>query len=157
MEIFVRGRGNNEVHHNYEKSVGGEWSGWNSLGGQISSNIEPFFNIDGKLLIIVRGLNNDEVHINGQVPGSRNEWAGWNSLGGRIISDIDAVADRDGRVEIFARGGDSAVWHLVRSAWTSLGGRITSDIKAEKNVDGRLEIFAVGTDNRPTTILTQSR
>ena len=57
LEIFVRGLGNDEVHHKWQTSAGGAWSDWESLGGEIVSDIEAATNRDGRLEVFAQGTN----------------------------------------------------------------------------------------------------
>ncbi|MDQ0791489.1 matrixin family metalloprotease [Streptomyces sp. B3I8] len=127
------------------------WSGWESLGGVITSNIATCVNSDGRMEFFARGTDNAVWHQWQTAPS--NGWSGWESLGGVITSDIATCVNSDGRMEFFARGTDGAVWHQWQTApsngwsgWESLGGVITSDIATCVNSDGRMEFFARGTD-----------
>ncbi|MGW2050294.1 matrixin family metalloprotease [Streptomyces sp. NPDC001858] len=127
------------------------WSGWESLGGVITSNIATSVNADGRMEFFARGTDGAVWHQWQTAPS--NGWSGWESLGGVITSDIATCVNSDGRMEFFARGTDNAVWHQWQTApsngwsgWESLGGVITSNIATCVNADGRMEFFARGTD-----------
>ncbi len=83
---------------NWEKSAGGEWFGWRSLDGKITSNIESAINKDGKVEIFARGIDDAVLHNTQKSAGISHDWSGWNSLGGRITSDIKAEKNVDGRL-----------------------------------------------------------
>ncbi|TLM74526.1 matrixin family metalloprotease [Pseudarthrobacter sp. NamB4] len=127
------------------------WSGWNSLGGVITSDICVGNNKDGRMEAFARGTDG-AVWRRWQTTPS-GDWSGWNSLGGVITSEIGVASNLDGRLEIFVRGTDNALWHKWQTApngnwsgWNSLGGVITGPPATGRNADGRLEVFARGTD-----------
>ena len=132
----------------------GPWSGWNSLGGVVTSTPAAVDNSDGRLELFARGADNALWHKWQTVPHA-GPWSGWASLGGLITSDPSVVDNSDGRLEVFARGSDGALWHIWQTAphagpwsgWASLGGVITSDPVSVVNSDGRIEVFARGLDN----------
>ena len=127
------------------------WSGWDSLGGVITSDVALGKNKDGRLEAFARGTDGAVWHRWQTAPNSG--WSGWDSLGGVITTEIAVANNQDGRLEIFARGTDNALWHKWQTApnsgwsgWDSLGGSITGPAAAGRNADGRLEVFARGTD-----------
>ncbi|MFF0097661.1 matrixin family metalloprotease, partial [Streptomyces canus] len=127
------------------------WSGWQSLGGVITSDIATNRNADGRMELFVRGTDGAVYHKWQVAPN--NGWSGWESLGGVITSNIATGMNADGRMEFFVRGTDGAVYHKWQvapsngwSGWESLGGVITSDIATSRNADGRMELFVRGTD-----------
>ena len=126
-------------------------SGWQPLGGKLTTEPVLGSNKDGRLEAFARGTDNALWHCWQTSAGG--SWSGWASLGGVITSTPAVVANADGRLEVFARGTDGALWHLWQTApnsgwagWASLGGVITSDPCATRNLDGRVEVFARGTD-----------
>jgi C1A family cysteine protease len=128
------------------------WSGWNTEGGVLTSNIACAANRDGRLEIFARGTDNALWHKWQDSPGGG--WSGWASQGGVLTSEIAVERNQDGRLEIFVRGTDNALWHQWQesagggwSGWASQGGVLTSDPSVGRNADGRLEVFARGTDN----------
>ncbi|WP_208750680.1 hypothetical protein, partial [Bradyrhizobium daqingense] len=64
----------------------GPWSGWASLGGQITSDPAAIANSDGRLEAFARGTDNALWHIWQDKPHS-GPWSGWASLGGVLLSD----------------------------------------------------------------------
>jgi acylphosphatase len=151
LEVFGIGT-DHALWHDWQVKAGGTWSGWNSLGGVLTSDPTLGRNADGRLEAFVRGTD-DALWHNWQTSAGGG-WSGWASLGGAIISDPFVSENRDGRLEAFARGTDNALWHIWQvtpgggwSGWNSLAGVITSDPIVGQNADGRLEAFARGTDN----------
>jgi acylphosphatase len=151
LEAFGTGT-DSALWHIWQATPGGAWSGWNSLGGILTSDRTVGQNADGRLEVFVRGTDDALWHIWQLSPGGA--WSAWASLGGVITGDPFVSQNIDGRLEVFARGTDGALWHIWHmspnagwSAWASLGGVISSDPVVAQNNDGRLEVFARGTDN----------
>ena len=126
-------------------------SGWQPLGGKLTTEPVVGTNKDGRLEAFARGTDNALWHCWQMTPGGT--WSGWASRGGVITSVPSVVSNADGRLEVFARGSDGALWHIWQTTpngswggWASLGGVITSDPSATRNADGRVEVFARGTD-----------
>ncbi|WP_347277284.1 matrixin family metalloprotease [Leptolyngbya sp. FACHB-671] len=121
-------------------------SGWESLGGVLSSGPDVCSWAPGRLDVFARGTDNALWHI--WFDGS---WSGWESLGGFLTSDPTAVSWSNGRIDVFARGGDDALWHIwfdgSWSDWESLGGVLSSGPDVCSWAPGRLDVFARGTDN----------
>ena len=126
-------------------------SGWQPLGGKLTTEPVVRANKDGRLEAFARGTDNALWHCWQMTPGGA--WSGWASRGGVITGTPCVASNADGRLEAFARGTDGALWHLWQttpngswSGWASLGGVITSEPTAVNNADGRVEVFARGTD-----------
>ena len=151
VEAFVAGT-DFALWHIWQTAPNNGWSGYDSLGGVLSSSMDSATNADGRVEVFVRGTDGAVWHIWQTAPN--NGWSGWDSLGGVITSIAAACRNADGRVEAFARGTDDALWHNWQTApnngwsgWDSLGGVITSDPACVQNADGRVEVFARGTDD----------
>ena len=126
-------------------------SGWQALGGKLTTEPVVAANNDGRLEAFARGTDNALWHCWQMTPGGT--WSGWASRGGVITSVPCVSPNADGRLEVFARGTDGALWHIWQtvpngswSGWASLGGVITSDPTATCSADGRIEVFARGAD-----------
>jgi len=153
LEIFGNGT-DHAIWHNWQTAPNNGWSGWNSMGGLLTTDAAVATNHDGRLEIFARGGDDALWHNWQNSPGGG--WSGWNSLGGSITSDSSVDRNLDGRLEVFARGTDNALYHnwqmnlpfgvTIWSGWNSLGGIITSDPIVYHDADGRLEAFARGTD-----------
>jgi peptidoglycan hydrolase-like protein with peptidoglycan-binding domain len=122
------------------------WSGWESLGGVLTSAVGVSSWAPGRLDTFVRGTDNALWH-----KWYQNGWSGWESLGGFLTSGPAAVSWGSGRIDAFVRGGDNALWHKWYqngwSGWESLGGVLTSDPAVSSWSSGRLDVFVRGTDN----------
>jgi acylphosphatase len=154
LEMFVVGTDDALWHTWQTVAAGGPWSGWNSLGGVLTSEAVVALNSDGRLEVFVRGTDNALWHM-WQTVAAGGPWSTWESLGGVITSQPAVAVNSDGRLEVFARGTDNALYHIWQTAahagpwsgWSSLGGVITGDPVVALNCDGRLEVFARGTDD----------
>ena len=121
-------------------------SGWESLGGLLTSGPDVCSWAQGRLDVFARGEDNALWHI-----WFDGGWSGWESLGGLLTSDPTAVSWSNGRIDVFARGEDNALWHIWFdggwSGWESLGGLLTSGPDVCSWAQGRLDVFARGEDN----------
>ena len=151
LEVFGVGT-DNALWHDWQITPNGGWSGWNSLGGIVTSMPDAARNADGRLEVVARGSDNALWHRWQTSPGGG--WSGWYSLGGILYSDPAVFANADGRLEVFVRGTDDSLWHIWQTApnggwsgWHSLGGVLTTEPVAGRNADGRLEVFVRGSDN----------
>jgi peptidoglycan hydrolase-like protein with peptidoglycan-binding domain len=82
------------------------WSGWESLGGVLTSGPGVSSWSAGRLDCFVRGTDNALWH-----KWFSGGWSGWESLGGVLTSDPAAVSWGASRIDVFARGTDNALWH----------------------------------------------
>lgn len=124
-------------------------TGFQSLGGVITTKPVVGRNKDGRLEVFARGQDNALWHIWQLAPNGN--WSGWASLGGQLAGNPCVISNADGRMEVFVRGTNNGLWHLWQTApnngwsgWASLGGVITSNPAAGRNKDGRVEVFARG-------------
>ena len=140
--MFVRG---GDAIYFGRLADGGAWSGWSSLGGQITS--DPVAVTDGaNVSVIVRGLG-DSVWYGRLTNGTA--WTGWRYLGGQITSDIGATVDGAG-IELVrsrprqCRSGAGASRRATRGpAGNTSAAQIISDPVAV--TDGSaVEVFALG-------------
>ena len=138
LEVFAIGNdvfsGANTTH-DWQKTPGGGWSGFNSLGnppgGSTALSPQVIANQDGRLEVF--GVDKlGTVWHNWQTPNSGNDgWSGWNSLGsagGGTSFDLAVGRNKDGRLEIFMNANDHAIWHNWQvtagggwNGWVSLG------------------------------------
>lgn len=128
------------------------WSGWDRLGGILTSDPAVGRNADGRMEVFVRGSDNALYNIWQVAPNGG--WAGYGGLGGILTTRPTVGRNRDGRMEVFVRGLDNGLFNRWQTApnngWAgygALGGVLTSNIAVGQNADGRLEVFARGTDN----------
>jgi hypothetical protein len=142
MDVFVRGTDSALWHKWYQNG----WSGWEYLGGVLTSEPAVCSWASGRLDVFVRGTDSALWH-----KWYQNGWSGWESLGGVLTSGPGAVSWGPGRIDVFVAGTDSALWHKWYqngwSGWESLGGIITSTPSASSWSSGRLDVFASGANS----------
>jgi hypothetical protein len=148
LEVFVIG-GDQAVWHIFQTTPGGNWSGWQSLGGSMTGDLAVGRNADGRLEVLARGTDNALWDLGETAVGG--SWSSWLSLNGVISSDPSVTLNGDGRMEAFARGGDNALWHIPQASaggswteWSSLGGSLANGPTAARTDHGTLDAFVEG-------------
>jgi len=135
-----------------------DWSGWQPLGGGLTSDPTVAVNDDGTLEVFVKGTDNALHHIWQTSPGG--SWSGWQPLGGGLTSNIAVAKNAHHGLEAFVKGTDNALYHNLQSqqhgtwsGWQPLGGSIRSNpavasftFQSSGINQFRLEAFAKGTD-----------
>ena len=109
LEVFAMGT-DGALWHNWQTAPNDGWSGWASLGGQVTGVAAVGRNADERLEVFVTGTDGALWHIWQTAPN--NGWSGWASLGGILRSDPAVGRNEDGRLEVFAAGTDGAPWHI---------------------------------------------
>jgi GH25 family lysozyme M1 (1,4-beta-N-acetylmuramidase) len=112
LALFVRGT-DGALWHAWEKSPGGAWSTWISLGGQVQ---DPYAttDADGRMDVFVRGSNDALYRTRQKAPGG--SWEGFTKMGGSVSGRPAAAQDKDGRLEVFYRSTDGSVHHAWEKA-----------------------------------------
>ncbi|WP_108718751.1 hypothetical protein [Miniimonas sp. S16] len=148
LDVFVRGTDNALWHKWFRRGtfgIGGGWSGWESLGGVLTSDPAAVSWSEGRIDVFVRGTDNALWH-----KWFAGGWSGWESLGGVLTSGPGVSSWAPGRLDVFVRGTDNAMWHkwfqAGWSGWESLGGVLTSDPDAVSWGPNRIDSFVRGTD-----------
>jgi subtilisin family serine protease len=136
----------------HQQFLNGAWSGWQSLGTYITSDVAAVSNSSA---MSVFGLGSDSSLWYQRYNGV---WSGWQPLGGAISSNPTAVTDTSGGThaagtEVFVRGPGNAIWYQQSmnndnawSGWQTLGGATSRNPKAVTDSTG-LWVFAVGPGN----------
>ena len=129
----------------YEDWLRCHWSGWEDLGGVITSGVGAASWAANRLDCFVKGQNNHMWHKwwNGSA------WSGWEDLGGVIDGTPAAVSWGPNRIDCFVRGMDNHMWHKWWSSgawhgWEDLGGIILSSPSVASWGSNRLDCFARG-------------
>ncbi|HXE64993.1 MAG TPA: hypothetical protein VN519_15725 [Bryobacteraceae bacterium] len=112
LYAFVRGV-DDALWVNQEPSLW-SWSGWNSLGGVLTSNPTAAVNSEGRVEAFVAGSHKGVWHKSQTAPGAET-WNDWTTLGGVISGDVFAVADANSSLNLFVIGSDSGVWQIAQS------------------------------------------
>jgi endonuclease/exonuclease/phosphatase family metal-dependent hydrolase/tetratricopeptide (TPR) repeat protein len=142
LEVFVVGKNSHLVQRSWN---GRQWSGWNNLGGDLTSAATAVSPSPGRIDVFVRGKNGYLV----QRTFNNGKWGGWNNLGGDLTSAPAAVSSSPGRIDVFIRGKNG---HLVQrtfnnskwSGWINLGGHLASAPAVTSPQEGHIELFIRG-------------
>ena len=102
LDVFVRGTDSALWHKWFENG----WSGWEGLGGVLTSSPAAVSWDDGRIDVFVRGTDSALWH-----KWFENGWSGWESLGGILTLEPAVCSWNPGRLDVFVRGTDSALWH----------------------------------------------
>jgi peroxiredoxin len=146
LDVFVQGTDGALWHKWY---TGTSWSGWESLGGSLTSSPAATSPGSGLIDVFARGTDNGLWYKdwNGAA------WSSWHSLGGQLPAGTGPAACSwgSGRLDVFTQGTDGALWHkwwngVKWSGWESLGGSLTSSPAATSPGSGLIDVFARGTD-----------
>jgi hypothetical protein len=149
--------GDQEVWHRWQRTPGGDWSGWSSMGspgGELLPDPPPALgrNADGRLELFVVASDGAIWHSWQTAPN--NGWSPWSSLGsqGGGFADLGVGPNADGRLELLAtlqNGTD--LWRRYQTApnngwspWENLGSVATGTIQSPtlaSDADERLELF----------------
>jgi hypothetical protein len=145
LDVFVEGTGGALYH----KSYTGTWSGWQSLGGSLTSSPAATSTSAGVIDVFARGTGGaiwQKTTTNGG-----GSWSNWASLGGQLASGTGPAACSWGsRLGLFVEGTTGALyqktWTGSWSGWVNLGGALTSSPAATSPTSGVFDVFVRGTD-----------
>ena len=152
LDLFVEGT-NGAL---YRKScTGSTWSGWENLGGKLTSSPAATSPGNGQIDVFVRGTNGalyEKTTTNGG-----KTWSNWVSLGGQIPAGTAPAASSwgSGRLDLFVEGTNGALYHKsctgsTWSGWENLGGKLTSSPAAATALgSSRTDVVVRGGDNGP--------
>ncbi len=130
--------------------TGGQWSGWQSLGGSIT--IGPAITATGTNGLTLTALAADTSLLERHF--ADGAWSSWQSLGGGISAEpaLTATVGDTGVVSL-VRGNDNGGWFKVANpstgpwtGWQPVGGLLISGFAALTE-GTKLEAFALGLDN----------
>ncbi len=102
IDVFVAGTDSALWHKWFQ----GGWSGWESLGGLLTSTPTVSSWDPGRLDVFVAGTNSHMWH-----KWFAGGWSGWEDLGGILTSAPSAASWGTNRIDAFVSGTDSALWH----------------------------------------------
>jgi hypothetical protein len=133
----------------YHKSyTGSTWSGWQNLGGKLTSSPAATSPASGVIDVFVRGTNG--ALYQRSWTGS---WSNWISLGGQIAAGTSPAACSwgAGRLDVFVEGTNGALYHRwdtgTWSGWQNLGGKLTSSpAAATAPGSSRIDVVVRGGD-----------
>lgn len=155
IEVF-KINADGELHHKWQRTPGGNWSPWSSLGGSFLPGIVVTTNSDGRLEIfcidkVTRALR----HTWQNDPGG-SWWQGWPDLEGSFRPPICVGQNLDRRLHVFGvNPRTTALKHIWQtnpaegwSAWSELPGFVQPGVAVGRNVDGGLALFAISATNQ---------
>jgi len=142
-DFFIKGTDNALWHKKLNGSI---WSGWENLGGILTSEVGYSSWSNNRLDVFVKGTDNAMWHI-----WYDDKWFNWESLGGVIVSAPAAASWGFNRIDAFAIGTDNALWHrwwdgAAWQGWESLSGVCTSEPAVGSVQANELDVFVRGTD-----------
>jgi hypothetical protein len=145
LDVFVKGTNGALYHKWYTSST---WSGWENLGGKLTSSPTATSRSSGTIDVFVRGTNGalwKRTYNRG--------WSSWTSLGGQIAAGTGPAACSwgQGRLDVFVKGTNGALYHKwytgsTWSGWQNLGGALTSSPAATSPASGVIDVFVRGGD-----------
>src|SRR5665647_2443426 len=140
---FVTGT-NHQLYHSWTGHTG-----WESLGGYLTSSPAATSPTSGVIDVFARGTNG-ALYTRHYSGGS---WGAWTSLGGQIPAGTSPAACSWGasREDLFVQGTNGALYQSTWtgstwSGWTSLGGSITSSPAATSPASGTIDVGVRGTN-----------
>ncbi len=149
VTVVVRG-GNGTAY--LRQQVGGQWGGWQSLGGLLDP-VAPSVAVTAAGVLAVGCVGSDHTFYV-RTRSAAGAWSGWHRIGGLINSDVALSRTADGSRLVAAVRGGVTGYVAVSSAdanawggWSSLGGGLASGPAITVN-GSSLEVFVVGLDNR---------
>jgi hypothetical protein len=143
LDTFVRG-GDNALWHAFA-TPGTGFSGWENLGGQLTSGPAAVAWAFGRVDVVARGTDGGLWHKF----WSQTVWSPWESLGGQLTSSPTVASWSPGRLDIFVRGSDLGIWHrwwdqTAWSAWERRSGTCLGDPGATSWGPNDLDVFCIG-------------
>ena len=152
IDVFVRG-GDNQVYETWYNWGNGQWGGWISMGGTVTSDPQAQATSDGHDQVF--GTGNNLVQQSWFSP-SNGSVGGWSTSAGLSAnaSGSPALVPRTGQsvIDEFVRGGNNQLYETwynwgtgAWGGWINMGGTDTSDPQAQATSDGHDQVF--GTSN----------
>jgi hypothetical protein len=152
--LAVFGRGTDSALWWIHQTPSGAWSGWQSLGGIITSQPGAAAGVQvgfGPLVALARGANGALWY---RVQATNGIWSAWRSLGGRLLAGTGpAAVNAQGNLAVAVIGTDHGVWMfgpmgMQFYGFTNLGGRTSSTPAVTyAAAAAKVVVFAQGTDN----------
>jgi hypothetical protein len=148
LQVFAVG-GDHAVWVNREVSINNPsaWTGWQSLGGWVSS-IAVGEDVWGRTQVFAVG-SDTAVWVKTEMTVNDTKWWNWSRLGCSGILQIVPSHTWDGRTDVFVVNTDHSVSHASQdyynrfSAWQPLGGWVSS-IAVGHDAWRREQVFGIG-------------
>ena len=118
--VAVVVRGVNGALYQKSRTVGGSWTAWYSLAGQLLDDPAATSPATGALSVFVRGVNS---HLYAKTYAGA--WSGWSDLGGLLgAGPAAAAAPGSGRTDVVVQGPDGRLFHRTYagswSGWAAI-------------------------------------
>jgi V8-like Glu-specific endopeptidase len=125
-------------------TIGGDHTGWESLGGATFFDPAAVAGGSGRLDVFVLDGATRVIQHNFRDGAG---WSGWSALGTPMGSNGVPVRRSDTVLDLFARGTDGALWTRTLtgaswSSWTSVGGSLADPPVAVSSGPDRVDVFA---------------
>ncbi len=149
LDVFVKGTNGGMYHKSYTVASG--WSGWDYLGGSLTSSPAATSRNPGGITVFARGTDG-AVWYRDYV---NSYWGNWVSIGGQVSTGAPAPSVCSwggGRLDVFVTGTNLAVYHKSYSGswsgWESLGGWTAYSPEAIASTQGVtvIGLYARGSD-----------
>jgi hypothetical protein len=151
LDVFATGT-DNRVYQKYSNDGGATWSGWVSLGGQVTSGPDATASYAaGQLQVSVTGINGHAYIKN----WNGHQWSEWKQLvnGSTLVHDHPCMCSSPGVITVFAVDSvDGTIWYANSTTnytvWNHLTtGVISSSPDAAATQDGgTIYFFGRGND-----------
>jgi hypothetical protein len=105
VDAFVRGSDDALWHKSWD---GARWTGWEPLGGGLTSGPDPASPAVAQLDIFALTASGTLQHL-----AYAGRWGGWSTLGGQWASDPGVVSQRNATADVFEEGVDGQLWHTT--------------------------------------------
>lgn len=150
VEIFVRGS-DLALWHAAERSPGGDFGQWWSLGGHLSTM--PTVVADAQHRPHVFAIGDASGHVWTRVRTAPTEWPAWSYLSAVGNTPVSPLALSDGRLAVFTRDPTGRLVAQVSETsgrWSAsprtIGGTFTGNVVATLDAHDRVNVFGRGTD-----------
>jgi hypothetical protein len=140
-------------------SINGATSGWQNLGGYLTSAPAATAPSDGSVIGVVVGGTNGNVWYR---QGTANGWGSWTPTQGQLLSSTSPAAYNWGTGSIgwFVTGTNSQLYQQTytgsTSGWTNLDGILTSSPGATAKSIGTIDVFGRGSGGGMATLYQRS-
>ncbi len=147
LDLFARNDRNRLVHR-YRAATTGDWSDWESLGGDLGSSPAAVSWAENRIDVFAEGTNAHLLHT--WFDGS---WHDFEDLGGSLSSPPTVISSESGSLDVFVRDAQDQLAHKYFrpgtgwSGWQQLGGNLAGTPAAIVPEAGRIEVFARNADN----------
>jgi len=117
LDVFAEGT-NGALYHKWWN--GSKWSGWESLGGKLTTSPAASSQGTNQIGVFVRGTNGACWYKE----WTGTAWSSWESLGGQLAPNTGPGVDE--ALHLFVQGTDNQLWFKsangAGTAWRTLGG-----------------------------------